>query len=217
VEFPDGRFMPSVFGSHLGKVLRGDPQAFSLAVSVRLGDLEFVLNDLNRLNTEASSPLAGKLDASRVALAGHSLGGLTAILGVDREPRFSVGIVIDSGVPDGLITPTTTPVLLFAAGRERWSENDRRLWNELRGPRLAVNLRGSEHVTPSDAVWLAKGAIKTGAMDPEKTIAAVREYIAAFLDTYLRGEPMDPLLTGPSSDYPDADVITREEPLCRQP
>jgi len=52
---------------------------------------------------------------------------------------------------------------------------------------------------------------------PEKTIAAVREYIAAFLDTYLRGEPMDPLLTGPSSYYPDADVITGEEPLCRQP
>jgi hypothetical protein len=38
---------------------------------------------------------------------------------------------------------------------------------------VAVNLKGAEHVTPSDAVWLARYAVKTGSMGPEKTIAAV--------------------------------------------
>jgi len=42
--------------------------------------------------------------------------------------------------------------------------------------------QGAEHLTPSDAVWLAKGGIKTGPMGPEKTIAAIRSYVAAFLD-----------------------------------
>jgi hypothetical protein len=81
-------------------------------------------------------------------------------------------------------------------------------------PRFAVNLKGAEHVTPSDEVWLVKGAIKTSPMGPDKTIAAVREYIAAFLDANLQGKAADRLLTGPSSEYPDAAVTTQKQLLC---
>lgn len=105
-------------------------------------------------------------------------------------------------------------MLILAAGRERWSAGECKLWNGQSGPRFAVNLRGAEHLTPSDAVWLAKGAIKTGTMGPEKTIAAVRDYIAAFLDTNLRGKPLNPLLTGPSLEYPDAVLATQKQSLC---
>jgi dienelactone hydrolase len=211
VEFPDGRFVTSIFGSHLSNTLRGDRQELAFAISERLEDLKFVTNDLERLNAEAASPFDGKLDTSRIALAGHSLGGLTAMLGVEQEPRFKAGIIIDSGVPTDLTTATHTAVLILAAGRERWSEDDLHLWGELLGPRFAVNLSGSEHETPSDAVWLARGAIKTGAMGEEKTVAAVRDYIAAFLDANLLGKTMDPLLVGPSSQYPDAEVTTQNE------
>jgi dienelactone hydrolase len=217
VEFPDGRFVESVLGSHLANNLQGDSQTLTLATSVRLGDLEFVVNDLARLNVSTDSPFTSKLDTSRIALAGHSLGGLTAILGVERTQGFRAGIIIDGGVPDGLVIPTESPVLILAAGREQWSENDVHLWNQLRGPRFAVNLKDAEHVTPTDEVWLAKGAISTGEMGPTKTIAAVRDYIAAFLDANLRGQPINSLLTGPSSDYPDAVVTTQEQPLCREP
>jgi hypothetical protein len=33
-----------------GKTVRNDEEAFSFAVSVRLGDLKFVVNELERLN-----------------------------------------------------------------------------------------------------------------------------------------------------------------------
>jgi hypothetical protein len=82
------------------------------------------------------------------------------------------------------------------------------------GPRLALNFKGSEHLTPSDAVWLAQGAINTGTMGMEKTLAAVRNYIAAFLEVSLSGKPMDGLLTVPSSDYPDVEVITKSQSAC---
>jgi len=217
VEFPDGRFVESVLGSHLGSILRGDEQALSFAVSVRLNDLKFVMGELERLNAGADSPFASRLDISRVALAGHSLGGLTVTLGVEEEPRFKVGVVIDGVVPDNLANATQTPVLILAAGREEWNANECRLWGELRGPRFAVNLRGAEHLTPTDAVWLAKGAVETGDMGREKTIAAMRDYIAAFLDANLRGKPLPPLLTEQSSEYPDAAVTTQEQLLCRHP
>src|SRR5262249_30496936 len=187
---PDGRFVKSVFGSYLADdTLRADDQAFFLALSARWRDLKFVLHELERLNAEADSPFAGRLDMSRVALAGHSMGGMIALLGIERGAGFRAGIVIDSIVLDGLVRPTETPVLMLAAGREQWTANECRLWNDLRGPRLAVNLRGAEHLTPSDAVWLAKGRVKTGAMGPEKAVAAVRGYIAAFLDANVRGKP----------------------------
>lgn len=217
VEFPDGRFAKSVLGSHLGNTWRGDDKTLSFATSVRLDDLRFVMNELQRLNIQADSPFASKLDMSHVAVAGHSMGGATAFLSVEQGPRFQAGIIIDGFVPGVLIKATHTPVLILAAGREQWDANECRLWSNLKGPRLAVNLRGSEHVALSDWIWLAKDAIKTGPMGPEKTMGAVRDYIAAFLDTNLRGKPMESLLTGPSSEYPDATVTTREQLLCRQP
>ena len=148
------------------------------------------------------------------------MGGLTASLGVGREPRFKTGIIIDvhdGYVPDAVLGTTETPVLILGSGREQWTENESKLWSNLRGPRFAVNFEGAEHLTPSDAVWLAKGAIKTGTMGPERTVAAVRDYIAAFLDANLRGQPMDPLLTGPSSAYPDVSVIIQDQRMTRRP
>ena len=186
-------------------------------MSVRLTDLKFILDELIRMNGRVDSPLVGKLDMSRVALAGHSLGGLTALLGVAQEPRFKAAIILDATAPDRVVNASQTPVFMLVAGRGQWTAAECRLWGNLVGPRLAVNLRGAEHLTPSDAVWLLKGVIKTGEMGPEKTIAAIREYIAAFLEANLRGESMNPLLTAPSSQYPDAIVTTQEQSPCRQP
>jgi predicted dienelactone hydrolase len=215
VQFPDGRLVKSVLGSHLAEsTWRRDEQALSFAVSARLSDLKFMVDELERLNAKAGSPFAGKLDMGRVAVAGHSLGGLTVLLSVEQEKRFRAGITIDGDVSDAAVRVTNTPVLILTMGHDRWSDNECRLWSDLRGPRLAINFQGAEHVTPSDAVWLAKDAVRTGIMGPEKTIGAVRDYIAAFLDTNLRGKPFDPLLNGPSSDYPDAQTTTQKESLC---
>lgn len=217
VEFPDGRFVKSLFGSHLGTRLRTDEDAYTSAVAVRLSDLKFVLKELDRLNATPKGPFAGKLDMSRVALAGHSLGGLTALLGIEGEPRFRAGIILDAVAPDRVVNATETPMFMLITGREQWSVDECRLWSNLRGPRLGVNLPGAEHLAPSDAVWLAKGMVKTGGMGPEKTMAVLRNYIAAFLDANLRGQPMNSLLTGPSPDFPDVVVTTREQSLCGEP
>ncbi len=76
-----------------------------------------------------------------------------------------------------------------------------------------MNLKGAEHLTPSDAVWLANGAIKTGTVGMTRTVASVRDYIAGFLDANLNGKPMDNrLLMGLSSNYPDVEVTT--QPSC---
>jgi dienelactone hydrolase len=214
VEFPDGRFVKSLVGSHFGDTWRLDDQTLASAVSVRLADLHFVVNELWRLNANVDGPFTGKLDTARVALMGHSLGGEVTISGLQQEAHFRAGVLLDGVLSDESVVGTDKAILILAAGRELWSQDECRLWSNLRGPRLAVNLVGAEHLTPSDAIWLAEGAIKTGPMGPEKTINALRDYIAAFLDKNLRGKASDPLLSGPSSDYPNAAVTTQKQLLC---
>jgi dienelactone hydrolase len=217
VEFPDGRFVKSLFGSHLGTRLRTDEDAYTSAVTARLSDLKFVLRELDRLNATAKGPFVGKLDMSRVALAGHSLGGLTALFGVEQEPRFRAGIILDGVAPDRLVNATETPMFMLITGREQWSVDECRLWSNLHGPRLALSLPIADHLAPSDAVWLVKGVVKTGALGPEKTVTVLRNYIAAFLDVNLRGQPMNSLLTGPSPDSPEVVITTQAQSLCGKP
>ena len=214
VELAGGRLAKSVFGSHLDNTWRGDEPAFSLATRVRIQDLEFVLNELGRLNAQTGSPFNGHLDLSEVAVAGHSMGGSTAFLSAQLDHRFKATLMLDAAVPEALASTTKTPTLILAAGRQQWDAGECHLWSDLQGPRIAVNLQGSEHAAFSDWIWLTRDAIETGPMGPEKTMSAVRDYVAAFLDANLRHELPSPLLSGPSRDYIGAVVITQERSLC---
>ena len=219
VEFPDGRMAKSMVGSYLApELLSFDKGSLSLARSVRLEDLKFILDEFARLN---SGPFAGQLDLSRIGLVGHSLGGEAAIFSVEHDARFKTGVIMDGVVTNASVLGTDKAVLILAAGRGQWSDNECALWRHLRGFRLAVNLLGADHMTPSDAVWLTaympELAVQTGPMGPERTMAAVRNYLAAFLDANLRGQPMNALLTGPSADFPEVVVTTREQSLCGKP
>jgi len=217
VEFPDGRLIGSAVGSHFGNTWRLDDETFSVVIATRLADLSFLVNELDRMNAASGNPFSGRLDPARIAIMGHSLGGGVALAALQQDSRFKAAVLLDGSIADGSLIPTNASTLILAMGRGIWEENECGLWNNLVGPHLAVNLRGDEHLTPSDEVWLAKGAIQTGTMGPDRTIAAIRDYVAAFLDANLRSKAVDPLLTGPSSNYPDAVVITQDQALCGQP
>ena len=217
VEFPDGRIAKSLVGSHLNNSWRTDESTLSMVMSARLKDISFVVDQLERLNATLGSPFTGRLDMSRLSLMGHSLGGEATIAGLQKEPRFRVGVTLDGVLADTSAVETQQAVMILAAGRKHWSKQECKLWTALKGPRLAVNLRGAEHLSLSDAVWLARGAFETGTIGPDKTIAAVRDYVATFLDENLRDKPSDRLLAGSSADYPDAEVTTQAQALCREP
>jgi dienelactone hydrolase len=222
VEFPDGRLAKSMVGSYLApESLSFDEGSLSLARTVRLEDLKFILDELARLNSRTDSRFSGQLDLSRVGLVGHSLGGEAAIFSVEHDARLKAGVIIDGVVTNASVVGTDKAVLILAAGREQWSDNECALWSHLRGFRFAVNLLGADHMTPSDAVWFAAYmpglAVQTGAMGPERTVAAVRNYLAAFLDANLRGQPMNSLLTKRFPNFTEVVVTTRQQSLCGKP
>jgi len=200
VAFPDGRLVKSMLGSHLTEA-RMDAQTLSRAESVRLADVRFVVDELARLNRQPDSPFAGHLDLASIGIAGHSLGGLTALHAAEQDGRLRAVVALDGIMPDESFGLTDTPALLLDAGRQRWSPREEALWRKLGGLRVALNLEGAEHVAPSDLVWLAKPAIDTGSMTAEETVAEIRDSVAAFLDASLRGKPVDQQLTRSRTDH----------------
>jgi predicted dienelactone hydrolase len=130
---------------------------------------------------------------SKIVVAGHSLGGLTALLVNQSDPHVKGAIL----------------------RREKSGLEASAVYGAIfRVHRLAVSLQATEHVALSDWIWLAKDAVQTGPMGPQKTMSAVRDYVATFLDRTLRGEPADPLLSGGSPNYPDAKVTLQDQALC---
>jgi predicted dienelactone hydrolase len=81
----------------------------------RISDVRFLLD---RLIERAAGDAAPALDANRVGIAGHSLGGWTALASVDVEPRIRSVVALAPGGasrPKPGILPAT---LAFAWGRD---------------------------------------------------------------------------------------------------
>jgi len=64
-----------------------------------------------------NNPFAGKLDLTKIALAGHSLGGLTTWHAVHQDARYKAPILLHPHLSRALLKPTETTVMLLAAGR----------------------------------------------------------------------------------------------------
>jgi pimeloyl-ACP methyl ester carboxylesterase len=186
VAFPDGRLVKSLMGSHIDGTLRGDNASISFAAAVRVGDLRFVVGELARLNIEANGPFAGRMDLARVGVVGHSMGGSSAFLIAETDSRIKTTVMLDAAVPAGFVGRTGKPTMMLRGSRV-WTTDECHLWNGLRGPRTAVTLADSDHVAPSDAVWLAPSAVATGDLNADEYITSVREFVSTFLDLHLRG------------------------------
>src|SRR5437868_115786 len=132
VQFPDGRLVTSLFGSQFSPAgLRDDTRSLLRARSVRLADLNLVLDELPRLNTTGA--LAGSLDLSRVAVIGHSLGGETALMLLQRDARVKAAVVLDAHLSATSVLGTDKPVFVLAAGRREWTPRECELWHNLAG------------------------------------------------------------------------------------
>ncbi len=79
-----------------------DKAAFGSTLVNRPLDQMFVLNEMDRLSNDGSSPLAGLIDTSRTGLIGYSMGGYGAIISAGGGVT-DISIGYEWGAPDGLL------------------------------------------------------------------------------------------------------------------
>jgi predicted dienelactone hydrolase len=96
---------------------------------IQAADLRFALDQLTLLDTSRNSPLEGRLDLTRVAAIGHSLGGMSAVRACQQDARIRACANLDGGTPDGVFlhypdsAPLEQPLLYVeAAGTPTFSD-----------------------------------------------------------------------------------------------
>ena len=101
-------------------------------IQVRTQDVLFALNQLEFLNSDANSPFAGVLDVASVAVAGHSLGGITASEACKADERFRACLNLDGlqrGDPfstEETAIPPEQPFMFLTKESQlppKWTEN----------------------------------------------------------------------------------------------
>ena len=170
-------------------------------------------------------PAAGLIDPSRMAMAGHSLGGAATIAAMLADSRIRAGIDMDGAtcapIPDhGLSRPflflgkqsNYTPGSGGAvpAGTRAWKRlrgavtTWERDWELLTGWKRWLVVAGAVHASFTDLALLADqiGIDIDAGLSGARSLDITRAYVRAFFDQHLRGGPQS-LLDQPSRRYPE--------------
>jgi dienelactone hydrolase len=185
-------------------------------VEVWAADDRFAIDQATRLNSDLSSPFAGRLDLEHVGLLGHSFGGAAAFEACSLDERCTAAADVD-GWPFGGVVQAglDRPALLISskAGSEADTPASQKANEELaailaQAPQgYHVTIRGARHFNFTDMavgfnpVGRPLGIL--GSIDGARGLRIASAYLAAFFDQTLKGQA-SPLLQGPSPGYPEA-------------
>lgn len=153
-------------------------------------DVSFVIDSMLDLGTDPESPLEGHIDAERIGLAGHSLGGATTVGVVFNtcctDERIDAAALLAVAPPelfalfDGELAPRPVPTLLVVADGDFVHSASETVYPLLSSPKWYVTLRGegngaAQHVGPFE-----------DAPDPNDDL--VFEVTTAFWDLQLKDD-----------------------------
>jgi hypothetical protein len=222
--FPDGR-VATCLAREEPRRDRGEK-----VVAGRAADVSFVLSELTGAHPAWLG--AGLIDPSRMAMAGHSIGGAAAIAAMLADSRILAGIDMDGAtharIPDGglarpflflgkqsnytpggggAVTPGTRDWKLLRGAVATWERD----WELLTGWKRWLLVAGAVHASFTDLGLLAdQFGIDIGAGIPgARSLDITRAYVLAFFDQHLRGRPQA-LLDEPSARYPEVTFCSPE-------
>lgn len=148
-------------------------------------DMRFVISRMLAASAAISGPLAGLIDQARVAVAGHSDGGDTALaVAYDhnyRDPRVSAAIILAGaempGVERFAFPPGSPPLLAIQGTADTVNppSSTTAFFSQAQRPKYLLSLPGAEHLPPYST--------------QQPQLGIVERVTIAFLDGYLKHEP----------------------------
>lgn len=182
-----------------------DPGFGAGLVQGRAADVSFVLDQL-----PAKWKGSGRIDRSRIAMVGQSIGGSSAMATMLEDPRVRAGIDMDGTAYARIPKSGFSRPFMFLGSTQHVSGGPAPTWDRdwklLTGWKRWIVLTGAEHQSFTDIPLLSDALGITplpGVLPAARAAELTRTYVAAFLDQHLKGR-RQPLLDQPSSRYPEA-------------
>jgi dienelactone hydrolase len=208
--FPDGR-VTTCLAREAPRRDRGEK-----VVAGRAADVSLVLGELT--GAHPAWPGAALIDPSRMAMAGHSIGGAAAISAMLADSRVRAGLDMDGTTHARIPARGLSRPFLFLGKQSNYTpgsggavttwESD---WEVLTGWKRWLLVAGAVHASFTDLALLAdQNGIDIGAALPgARSLDITRAYVRAFFDQHLRGKPQA-LLDQPSPRYPEVTFCSPE-------
>ena len=161
---------------------------------VRVADVRFVIDQLAHLEALSPPLRGGRIDASKVAVIGHSFGGAASIAALSEDPRVVAAANID-GTPYGDLPDRTLnrPFLLLQSDQAETHHGDRfntgngKLLATMDAPGFRYEIKHANHYSFTDAPfffappgrWLL-AQVMGGGRGPVATQQATADILEAF-------------------------------------
>lgn len=168
-------------------------------------DLSFVLDELT--GDDAAWEDAGVIDAERVAVGGHSIGGAGSHRAMVADERFDAGFNLDGTFFALSHRKLDRPFMMIGGGDDHGSPGQDDSWDcawkKLDGWKRWISVSGTTHSSMTDFGPLGEQAgLNQDELDGFRSNEISRALVTGFVGAHLRGED-EPILEGPSEDWPE--------------
>ncbi|NXL35138.1 PAFA2 acetylhydrolase, partial [Glaucidium brasilianum] len=169
------------------------------------------------------SVLKGSIDLTKVAVMGHSFGGVTAVLALVKEPGFSCAVALDAWMfplENKLYPEVPKPVLFINTEKFQTPESVAKMkrLSSRNSQTKIITILGSVHQSQTDFTFLTGKLLNRifntkGTLDPYKGLDITSRAALAFLQRHLHlqedFDQWDKLLEG------IGESVVPEAPFCR--
>jgi predicted dienelactone hydrolase len=165
------------------------------ADEVLVADVRFVLDQLQEMNSHDDF-WHGHLDLSKVGVVGHSMGGTTAALAAQEEPRILAAVNLDGSTYPGMNAdvrpiPVHKPFLFLATEEHASGETHAREYVGSESNTYYVVVSGADHMSFTDANLVLSrfsrdakpdgNAFERALLDSTLTRSLVEEFFGKYL------------------------------------
>jgi dienelactone hydrolase len=179
-------------------------------MAVRTEDILFVLEQIAELNAEDAVRFKGRLDLERVAVMGHSLGGVGAAQACRVTSRFRSCLNLDGIQRGGPFStqensnPPDQPFMMITK-EENLPPATKKRFEAIPSGTYLVVIHGASHDSFTD------GPVLTPSLLPlpnqaDRIFSLVREYALSFFDQTLKGIPSPLLASSMESELTSLEV-----------
>lgn len=189
--------------SHGFAVLTLDTNELRDQPDVRARALIAAINILRNENTRAGSPLQGKIDANKMAVMGHSMGGGGTLLAAnENSDQLRAAIALTPWLPNANFSDVSVPTLVIAGEADRVAPMAVHAWPHYQTlpttiPRGYMEIKGGDHFI---ANTLIEGSRLSSKIDVHDLIGRLS---LAWLKYYMDGDQRyKPFIFG---ELPNAD------------